>query len=63
LDAVKCRRAGQAGQGLLEYCLVLSVVVAVTVTVMSAISSSTATLISALVENIESVTDVSDSAE
>ena len=53
-------RRGQRGQGMVEYLLVLTVVITMTVTAMSAVSGSVATLVNTLVDNIESVTGVSD---
>jgi len=54
------RRRACRGQGLLEYTLILAVVTAVTLSVMTTVASSVKNLIGVLVDNIESVTEVSD---
>lgn len=46
------------GQGMIEYLLVLTVVVFVTVTALTMISGTVANLINGLVTNIQSITGV-----
>lgn len=52
----------QLGQGMVEYLLVLTVVVTTTVVIMNTISSTTANLINSMVNNIQSVTNVTNTA-
>lgn len=51
-------QSGQRGQGMVEYLLVLTVIVTMTMTAMSTISGSVGNLTSALVNNIQEVTGV-----
>lgn len=60
-SAVQKREASR-GQGMLEYVLVLAVVVTITFTGMQVISSSASSAVNALVNNIQNVTGVSNTA-
>lgn len=55
---MKKRRVSCRGQGMLEYVLVVTVVVAVSVAALSVVTTSCGVLVSTLVDEIESETGV-----